>query len=179
MIIIYRYPTQKVVLPTFRDLIKTGNLEKKFNILDSEIIKRLISEPKSEIDMKVKYHIDNGLLMSDAYFVDLLFQEWNSEKINIIVDFPRNIEQINIIKFYLEQKNEVIEKIIYYKIEDTDKIYEIAQNNYGKYYDSSMKDFTITHMNDYTERTESIIEKLDIKPITKLNILDENIDYLK
>ena len=179
MIIVYRYPAKKVVLPNFRDLISKGNLENKFNVIDTEIIRRRISEPKTEIDEKVKYHIDNGLLMSDAYFVDLLFQEWNSEKPNIIVDFPRNIEQINILKFYLDQKNDLIDKIIYYKIDDADKIYEIAQKNYGKYYDSSMKEHTITHINDYTKKVEHILEKLAVNPIIKLDILDESIDYLE
>lgn len=177
MIIIYRYQLQREVLPIFREIIEKNELI-EFNVIDTETLRNRLSNPKTEQDKKVKYHIDNGLLIADTYLIDALIQNWDSDKRNIIVDFPRNIEQLNMLKYHLDNLDDKIEKIIYYKINDFDKIYKIAQTNYGKLYDSDMKKQTIESMQNQMDRAEKIIKKLDNVPTIELDFLDENIYYL-
>ncbi|MBA6156508.1 nucleoside monophosphate kinase [Tenacibaculum sp. S7007] len=178
MIIIYRYQIQRGILPIFRELIEKNELN-EFNVIDTETIRSRLANPTTEVDEKVKYHIDNGLLISDAYLIDALIQNWDSKKHNILVDFPRNIEQLNVLKFHLDNLNDNIEKIIYYKVNDFDKIYDIAQNNYGKVYDADMKKQTIESMQKQMDRAEKMIEKLNDIPVIELDFLDENTKELK
>lgn len=178
MIIVFRYQLSNVGLPNFREIFERGKLN-NYNVIDSEIIKNRLIKPTSEIDNKVKYHIDNGLLISDAYLIDSLIQNWDSKKQNILVDFPKNIKQLNVLKYHLELLNDTIEKIIYYKIKDFDEIYDIAQTNYGKYYNSDMRESTINSMKRQMSTAEEMIKKLNSITVIELDFLNEDTKQLK
>lgn len=178
MTIVYRYQLNRGILPIFRELIEKNELI-EFNIIDSETIRNRLSNPTTEIDKKVRFHIDKGLLISDDCLIDSLMQNWDIKKHNILVGFPRNIDQLNVFKDHLHNLNDKIEKIIYYKINDFDKIYDIAQTNYSKFYDADMKEQTIESMQKQMTIAEKMIEKLDDITMVELDFLDEDISCLK
>lgn len=177
MIIVYRYQLNKVILPTFRGIIeKEGQTE--FNIIDTEVIRNRTANPTSEIDRKIKYHINNGLLISDVFLIESLMQNWDNKNRNILVGFPRNIEQLNTLNYHLNKLNDNIERIIYYKINDFDEIYDIAQTKYGKLYDSDMKEHEIENMRNHKNRTEEIIEKVKDVSVLEIDFLNEDTNCL-
>ncbi|EWH08643.1 adenylate kinase-like kinase, partial [Cellulophaga geojensis KL-A] len=179
MILVFRYQLNIAIPTTFKRIAETNQLTADYNIIDSENIRERLKTPNTEIDKKIIYHIDNGLLMSDAFLIESLIQDWDSDKKNILVNFPKNVEQLNTLKYYLEKFNDTIDKIIYYKINDFEKIYDIAQINYGKVYDADTKESTIESMQNHMTKTEEMIKKLVDIPMIELDFLNEDLNVLK
>lgn len=155
--------------------METNNLTTKYNIIDSENIRERIKRPITEIDRKIKFHIDNGILMTDVFLMESLIQDWSYEKKNIIVNFPKNIEQLSTLKYYLEKFKETIEKIIYFKITDFDKVYNVAQKNYGKMYDLEYKEYTVNLMKKHSQMSEKIINKLNKSELIEIDFFGTGI----
>jgi adenylate kinase family enzyme len=177
MIIIFRYELNKGILTTFRELIEEEN-SNKYNIIDKESINKRISNPITELDKEVKSNMEKGQLITDSKLINFLLQNWSKEAINIIVNFPQNINQLKLLKFHLKEKDDVIDKIIHYKIDDYDIIYDIIQSNYKKFYDSSMRKQTIESMKNHKNKTEKIITILNKLSTIIIDFQDESISLI-
>ena len=173
MIIIFRYELNKGILTTFRKLIGKDNLN-RYNIIDKESINKRILTPMTELDREVKSNMEKGQLMTDSKLINFLLQNWSPETKNIIVNFPQNINQLKLLKHHLDKKGDIIEKIIHYKIDDYDKIYDIIQSNYKKLYDSSMKKQTIASMKSHKNKIEKIIAVSNELLTIEVDFHDEN-----
>lgn len=178
MIIVFRYQLHIAIPSTFKKIAEANKLITEFNIIDSDNLIERVKKPITEIDKKLSNYIDKGLLIPDAFLIESLIQNWNSETQNIIVNFPKNIEQLNALKYYLGKLNDTIDKIIYYKINDFDNIYDIAKINYGKLYDSAMKESTVKSMRNHMTMTEAMIKNFTNTPLLELDFLNESISEL-
>jgi adenylate kinase family enzyme len=169
MTIAYRYGIDNFIYPTLKETLKIRGID-IFNTLDTETIRENL-KGESEVARKINYLMDKGEKFSDSYFIDLLAESISHEKENLLVDFPRNLEQLNVLNYYLYHRKDNICKIVYFKINNREEFFQMANKKYGKVYNSETKNRMFESLDKFEERT---LKMLSILKDISQSIVDFN-----
>lgn len=171
MILVYQPQLMNAIKPSFRQLIEKDGLS-NINCIDAENLRNRITTPNTPVDKKVSHFVKNGILIPDPYLIDLLVQEFQIGKTNVLVNFPRNITQLYTLNYHLKLFNDTIDKIIHYTVNDFETLFEMAKSNYGKIYNDTEKEQSIEALKRQVKSAKQVINHLK-------NVLIQEIDFLR
>ena len=163
--LIFRFHISEVVYPSVENIIQS---EKKLNIISGNRIRSEFLKSGTEIAEKINYYIDNGKLIPTEYWCPFWTSMISEGSVNVFTSMIGDIKQFKEFERCLNLKKYNLTEIIYLKINEKQKLTEIAKQKYSKIYDDS--DILDKRIDDYQKMRQEIIDYAD----SKYNVIEKD-----
>lgn len=170
---VYRFNISEIVFPKIAETI-SGN--EKLNLISGQRLSDEFLNKKSELANKINGYIDSGELIPQNLWVPFFTSLWSNEKHNVFCGLVSNLEQFKLFESYFKERDIRINKIVYLKLTDVDKLISLAVEKYSKAYGGN-SDSLRKRIAEYNDKIRSIIDyATGIYPIEVMDFFDTRIN---
>jgi len=153
IILIFRFHISDIVFQSIEQAIIS---DKKINIISGDRIRNEFLKSESTIAKEINNFINEGKLIPTEYWCPFWTALIKEGQLNLFTSLIGNIEQFKLFEKCIENKKYKMKEIVYLKLNEIDKLTDLAKQKYGKIYDDS--NVLKKHIEEYQKMREEIIE---------------------
>ena len=169
---IYRFNISEYVIPEIPDFVvnKCG-----LNIITGQRLREEFLSGDSELAVKINAHIDKGEMIPQNLWIPFYTSLWDNEKHNVFCGLYFNLAHFKFFESYVNERNVRIDKIIYLKVNDIDRLISLAVEKNNKAY-ADNTELLRKRIVDFDDRIKEIVDYASgVYPVEVLDILDNQI----
>ena len=132
--LIFRYYISEVVYPSVDTLI-VSNAD--LNLISFEGFRKEIEKRENELATKIRFYINEGNIVPPEFWCASWTSKIIEDSINVLIYMNGSVGQFQEFEKYIESKNYKLVEIVYLKVNDINKLTELAKQKYPEIYDQT------------------------------------------